>query len=50
MMSCNVSVAFMRAAIARPEFLQLPPNIMTLKNETLSCHERTAVCAFVLVS
>ena len=31
MMSCDVSVAFMHAAIARPEFVQLPPNITTLK-------------------
>ena len=33
MMSCDVSVAFMHAAIARPEFVQLPPNITTLKGE-----------------
>ena len=33
MMSCDVSVAFMRAAIARPEFVQLPPNVTTLKGE-----------------
>ena len=33
MMSCDVSVAFMHAAIARPEFAQLPPNITTLKSE-----------------
>ena len=32
-MSCDVSVAFMHAAIARPEFVQLPPNITTLKGE-----------------
>ena len=32
-MSCDASVAFMHAAIARPEFVQLPPNITTLKGE-----------------
>ena len=32
-MSCDVSVAFMHAAIARPEFVQLSPNITTLKGE-----------------
>ena len=26
-LSCDVSVAFMHAAIARPEFVQLPSNI-----------------------
>ena len=35
MLSCDVSVAFMHATIARPEFVQMPTNITSLSGERI---------------